>query len=84
MKTLLDLEKMKDDPVVPFENAYKHMIIRLADYYISKSNGIERIGVELKDWDEEAKKAIISEVITEIEVTGIMDFNSKELWDLIK
>ena len=79
MKTFYDLERMKVQPCFPFGSAYSYFISRLADYYISKSNGIERIKYELQKWDAPTKAYIIDLVVDEINNTGIMFFDEDEL-----
>lgn len=78
MKTISDLVKMKKQPCFPFSSAYSYFISRLADYYISRSNGIACINHELEEWDESAKACIIDFVIAEISHTGIY-FDENEL-----
>ncbi|QGM30159.1 hypothetical protein GI482_07130 [Bacillus sp. N3536] len=65
MKTLRDLEELKNKPISPlilFGSAYEFLMERLADYIISKTDGEERIENELKDWDNEAQYVIKQEV----------------------
>ena len=54
------------------KNSFDHFINTLEDYYISKSDGIERIKSALNDWDFKARKTIIIELMKRIEKTGIM------------
>lgn len=54
------------------KNSFDHFINTLEDYYISKSDGIERIKSVLNDWDSKARKTIIIELMKRIEKTGMM------------
>ena len=54
MKTLNDLEKMKNENNMFFENQYEHFFSALVDCYIGKIYGLERIKAELDNWDKEA------------------------------
>jgi len=82
MKTLKELETMKSTSCVPFDNQYKEFFLCLEDYYISKSNGLERIKSELNEWDDEAKKIIAHNLIEIILSSGIYDFDPKEIIEL--
>lgn len=66
MKSMCDLEIMKVQSCYPFESAYSFLITRMADQYISKSDGIERIMDELAEWDIPSQKCILHSVITEV------------------
>ena len=66
MKTMHDIEKMKAQPCVPFGSVYSYFIARLSDYYISKTNGIERIMDEIAEWDAPSQEHILNCVIAEI------------------
>lgn len=46
----------------------------MADYYISKSNGMERIVNELDKWDEGTRNTIINDVILKLEELGAKGF----------
>ena len=83
MKTLSSLNEMKKMNCPPFENAYEYLICSLEDYYIAKSNGLERIKYELSDWDKEARSAIIEVLIDRIEQSELMDFDPNELRILV-
>ena len=74
MKTLKDLEKMKTQKAIPFENAYEFLIERFVDFYIAKPNGIDRIKAELSEWEPEAQEFIIEEVISRVNAMGGHDF----------
>jgi len=83
MKTVSDLEKMKNEEIIPYGNAYTYTIDYFEDLYISKLNGIERIRQELKKWDKPAREIIIKEVISSVSKSGIRNFDPNELMDLI-
>lgn len=74
MKTLKDLEAMKTQKSAVFGNAYEFLMERLADYYVSKIDGENRIKAELSEWDTEAKQAIIQEVGIRVKGMGLQDF----------
>lgn len=82
MKTVIDLEKMKNQPCPPFENAYVYLISRLENDYISKSNGTDRIKQELLNWDNEARTLIILNLIATLnrELPG---FDPSNLFNLL-
>lgn len=84
MKTILDLENMKEQPYLPFENAYEGLLTTLADDYIGKSNGLERIKAELDDWDKEAQTSIVNSLVDRISQSGLEDFDQDELCDLVE
>ena len=83
MKTVSDLEKMKNEEIIPYGNAYIYTIDYFEDLYISKHNGIERIRQELKKWDKPAREIIIKEVISSVSKSGMRNFDQNELMDLI-
>ena len=62
MKTIANIIEMKNTPHQFFDTAYLCFIERLADYYISKSDGQERILHELKDWDADSQEIIIKDL----------------------
>ena len=66
MKTMRDIKIMKAQPCTPFGSAYSYLIARLSDYYISKTNGIERIMNEIAEWDTPSQEHILNCVIEEI------------------
>lgn len=74
MKTLKDLEDMKSQKCAPFENAYEYFFMQLTDFYIAKTNGIERIKKALADWDIESQQFIVKEIEKRVKELGIQDF----------
>lgn len=82
MKTISDLENMKRQKCLPFENAYDYLMITLEDFYVAKSDGISRIKNELSDWDSESRQVIIENLIRNISDT-LHDFDPEELRALI-
>lgn len=82
MKSIIDLEKMKNQKCIPFESAYEYLISRLEDYYIAKLDGKERIKHELSNWDKEAQSAIIETLIVRIS-SSLQDFNPDDLRKLL-
>ena len=66
MKTMVDLENMKLLRCPPFGSYYEYYIETLADYYISKFDGINRIKNELKDWNKETQNYIVDILIKRI------------------
>lgn len=84
MKTLKNLEEMKNKSCEPFGNQYDYFFARLEDYYISKLDGLDRINAELQNWDDESKLIIVNKLIEIISKSGIIGFNKNELLSLIK
>ena len=72
MKTLADLNELKNKPARPFPNAYVHLIRDIQNDLISKSDGMERAKSKLSDWNKEAKEEIKVAVLEEFE--GMYDF----------
>ena len=71
MKTILDIETMKEQPTNVFGNAYNYLIESLANDYISKLTGKERIQSELNKWDLESRSIILNDIKSSVESTGI-------------
>lgn len=69
-----DIERMFNTRSIPFGNAYDAYVIRLADYYISKSDGLERIKQELKEWDKGSKNVIVNDVVQKLQESGVKGF----------
>lgn len=78
MKTLKDLEKMKNETITPFGNQYDYLFARLEDYYIAKADGVNRIKAELQNWDKEAQQVIINELESIISASGIIRFDKNK------
>ena len=76
MKTILDIENMKKQNTIIFDNAYNYLIEMLADYYISKNDGEIRIKNELDNWDLVAQKVILLDLKNCVEKSDIK-FNLK-------
>ena len=53
------------------KNSFEHFINTLEDYYISKSDGMERIKKELNRWDSKARKSIIINLMKRLEKNKI-------------
>lgn len=82
MKTLSDLEALHKELHHPFTNAYEGLIMTLENAYIkSRMSQIEEL---LKEWNDDAKKSIISELSKRLRNDGIKDFGENEIWDLFK
>ena len=62
MKTIANIIDMKNTSHQFWGTAYLCFIERLADYYLSKSDGQERIFNELKDWDADSQGIIIKDL----------------------
>lgn len=84
MKNLEDLEIMKNKPMDPFDNQYDFFFIDLENDYI-KSN-INKMKYSLKDWNSDAKKFIIHELIKNLISNGTsLDSNDlRELNELVQ
>lgn len=74
MKTDKDIQELMNQETAVHGNAYNLLVMRLADYYISKSDGMERIVNELYKWDKGTRNAIINDVILKLEETGVKGF----------
>lgn len=84
MRTLKDLEEMKGKAMIPFGNQYDYFFAKLEDYYIAKMDGLNRIGVELQNWDREAQQVIANRLIEILSENGIVGFNRNEILALVK
>jgi len=71
MKSIIDLEAMKKQPTNIFGNAYAYLIESLANDYISKTTGRERIQNELSKWDADAQAIILEAVKKIVEEAGL-------------
>ena len=56
---------------------------RLEDYYISKSDGLERISKELTQWEIDAQERLIKDLITFIKSSYPNNLSEEELFNLI-
>ncbi len=83
MKTLKDLEEMKNKSCIPFGNQYEYLFATLEDYYIAKMDGLSRIKAELEQWDNDAKKVIVEKLVVIIAESGIVGFDKNEILSLI-
>ena len=75
LDTILKMQEMGvDTQIIDIfsQNSFEHFMNKLEDYYISKSDGIERIKSELNKWDSKARKTIIIELMKRFEKTGIV------------
>ena len=59
MKTNADIAQLKTHKNTMFGNEYMFLIERLADCFLTKSDGKNRILHELKEWDEESRNVIL-------------------------
>lgn len=84
MKTKKDLEEMKNNECPPFSTRYEYFIELLADYYISKINGQERIKSELMNWNKDAQLQIIGVVADRLNKEGISKSETDKLLLLIE
>lgn len=81
MKTLKDLEEMKNKPNIPFGNQYDYLFMELENDYIKSRNS--RIKDILKEWDPEARELIIEELIR-ILLEGGMQIDQDDIDELMK
>lgn len=65
------------------KNAYEHFINLFEDYYISKSDGMERIKHTLNGWDAKARKTIILALMDRLKESGI-NFTTDDFTELVK
>ena len=84
MKTKNDLEQMKQQQHIPFGTEYNYFISRLEGYYISKSDGVERIRAELIQWDKETQQIIAENLVENILTSGMSCFDKNEILSLVK
>lgn len=84
MKTIMDLEQMKNKSCPPFENEYEYFFSTLEDYYIGKSDGINRIKAELRKWDKDTASKIVEELINRMMNNGAVMFDVDDLSELSK
>ena len=84
MKTLKDLEEMKNITMIPFGNQYDFLFATLEDYYIAKMDGIDRIKAELKNWDNEAQKVIVNKLVEIISEDEMIGFDKNEILSLLE
>lgn len=82
-KTLKDLEDMKNKSTTPFGSQYEFLLATLEDYYIGKMDGINRIKTEFSNWDVDAQKVIVNNLIGNISDSGIIGFDENEILSLI-
>lgn len=83
MKTLRDLEEMKNKAMIPFGNQYDYLFATLEDYYIAKLDGVDRIKAELQNWDKESQRFIVNKLADIISESGIIGFDKNEILSLI-
>jgi hypothetical protein len=84
MKTLHDLEEMKNEKFEPFGNKYDYFFKALENLYISKLDGISRIKYELRSWDNESQKVITNKLVDMLIEGGIMNFDPNEIYSLVE
>lgn len=82
MKTIMDLEQMKNKSCPPFESQYEYFFCALEDYYIGKTDGINRIKAELMEWDKDAASKIVEELINRMIKNGSVMFDVDALSEL--
>jgi len=83
MKTLKDLNEMKLKKEDRFGNQYNYFLQTLENYYITRTDGTERIKAELKNWDKDAQVFILNELSNMIIESGIIGFDRNEILSLI-
>lgn len=82
MKTLQDLEKMKDVSNKYFVNQYEYYFECLKDRYRAKQGGLDMIKNELSKWDKEAQLYMINKLVDDFSRSG-MYCDEKELFGLL-
>jgi len=74
-ETIRKMEKMGVDPRIiemfP-KNSYDDFVNLLEDFYISKSDGMERIKDKLNGWDIKARKTILIILMNRVKESGII------------
>nr|WP_024835467.1 hypothetical protein [Clostridium sp. 12(A)] len=66
MKTLCDLEEMKNKGHDSYENYYDYFIAYLSHCYVSKLSGFAIVKSELSKWDNESQFVILTKLIEEL------------------
>lgn len=84
MKTLKDLKEMETKNKNIFGNQYNYFLETLENYYITRTDGIDRIKEELKNWDKDAQTFILNELSDMIVESGIVGFDRNQMLSLIK
>ena len=84
MKTLKDLEKMKEEKCVSFGIQYDYFFGLLENYYIGKLDGVERIEAELKNWEKEVQYFIANELVDRIGKMENIEFDKNEILLLVE
>lgn len=83
MKTLNDLNDMKNNKMLSFGNQYEFFFATLEDYYIAKMDGKKRIKTELSKWDSETQKEIVNILADIIESDGLIGFDRNDILSLV-
>ena len=68
MNKSCDIVELKKQQNPIFGNNYKYLIERLADYYISKIDGKNRIIAELMRWDDESRQIILNDLANNLQL----------------
>lgn len=85
MKTLSDLEEMKNKKHDSYGTYYNYFFAYLSHCYVSKLGGFDIVKSELSKWDEESKFTILTKLIEELRDMGMQSGYDKllELFDEI-
>lgn len=83
MKTLQDLEKMKEVSNKHFTNQYEYYFECLKDRYrFNKQGGLDTIKSELSKWDKESQLFMINKIVNDLTISGLY-FDQNELFHLL-
>jgi hypothetical protein len=83
MKTLQDLEKMKEVSNKHFTNQYEYYFECLKDRYrANKQGGLDTIKSELSKWDKESQLFMINKIVNDLTISGWY-FDENELLHLL-
>lgn len=82
MKTLSDLEEMKNKKHESYKTYYNYFFAYLSHNYVSKLGGFEIVKSELSNWDEESQLVILERLIEELREIG-MQSGYENLFELL-
>ena len=70
MKTFQDFEKLRNKKCAPFGNMQNYVIEWIADAYVAKLDGVQRIKSNIGHYDHDAKVKILRMVEKRVEDIG--------------
>lgn len=79
MKTLSDLEEMKNKKHESYKTYYNYFFAYLSHNYVSKLGGVDIVKSELSNWDKESQFIILTRLIEELRNMGMQSGYEKLL-----